>query len=151
MATKKPRRTSAFITAMQGVTPSQGETVEQEEGVNAIRQEGETVTPDQRITVSPDNGNTGTLTEGVTVVAPQSSTEIPLQGETVLLLHHKKNQKITFYFSKEEEKRIEQLEMGYWIETGIKINRNDIARYLFNKVTLEELIEHMPRKPADLP
>lgn len=81
------------------------------------------VLPSQGENVQPSNGK---------VVRPSN-------GEAV-----KKDRKITFYFTKEEADKLNDLETEFWIRFKRRVNRNDIVRYLVRQShidTLEELPE----------
>jgi len=61
-----------------------------------------------------------------TGIQGHGSTGIPQESATVV----KKERKVTFYLTGEQEDKLTRLEFEYFLATGKRINRNDIVRYL---------------------
>lgn len=112
----------------EAVTPLNRDTVRQLDGEREGAEEqkhGETVIRSHRETASPLNDVTVSQLDGLTVS--------PSNRETV---KSRKEKKITFYFTPEEEAKLDHLEIDYRQRTGQRINRNDIIRYLLKQVIL---------------
>jgi hypothetical protein len=120
------KRTSAFDRALR---EAQGATVEQstpQDSANAI-----TVAPaaqENRSTVAQS-----TLQNGIEVTQSE-----PLNRQTVAQSHREtvRLDKITFYLTAEQIKKLDQLEIEYRMNTGRRINRNDLVRHLIEQCSI---------------
>lgn len=85
-----------------------------------------------------------------TAIQPQSEPVTPLQGATVPQQDSKpveqahsatvkKDKKVTFYLTQDEEEKLQDLEYQLSKRHKKRINRNDIVRYLIDNVTADDL------------
>lgn len=171
-----PKRKSAFdaattnrrsYTQVMKEAQQDGETVEQSKGEVVEPLHGETVTQQHSDTVEQLKSEAVKLLEGEATTQQSSETVELYYGETserlynntvtqqdsstVTLSHRqtvKKEAKISFYFTAEQEKKLDTLELEYRLRTGRRINRNDIMRYLLDHCTIEGLIAGMGEPTA---
>ena len=96
-------------------------------------------------TVIPSSGETDTLQYRETAKQLYSNT-VTRQGSKA----SEEFEKITFYLTAEQAEKLDDLAHDYKKQTGQRINRNDIVRYLIDLATLDSLegIKHHVRKAA---
>ena len=163
-----PKRKSAFdaattnrrsYTQVMKEAQQDGETVEQSKGEAVEQLHGETVTQQSSDTVEqlkseavkPLEGEVTTQQSSETVELHYGETSERLYSNTVTPSHRqtvKKEAKISFYFTAEQEKKLDTLELEYRLRTGRRINRNDIMRYLLDHCNIEDLITGMSESNA---
>ncbi len=85
-------------------------------------------------TVSPSQGETEKPYYRETEERLYSNTVIQQERETV-----EQFEKTTFYLTAEQSEKLDDLAHDHKKQTGQKINRNDIVRYLIDQATLESL------------
>ena len=148
------KRKSAFSAALreaqqqhsETVSPLDSDTVKQQHRETVLPSSGETVQQQYRETVSPLDSET---------VEQQHSEAVPLQyGETaqhsdsntVTQQHRKtvkKERKISFYLTSEQERKLDDLAYDFLQRTGKRINRNDIVRFLVDQANGDLLIDRL--------
>ena len=72
--------------------------------------------------------------EGETVERLYSNTVIQQSSETV-----EQFEKTSFYIASEQSEKWDDLALAHKKQTGQRMNRNDIVRYLIDQATLESL------------
>lgn len=161
------KRKSAFSAVMreaqqqhsETVTPQDREAVEQQQSSTVEQLEGEAVKLLHSETVTQSSGEASTQQGREAVELHYRETDKRLYSNTVIQqdssivtpshrLTVKKEAKISFYFTAEQEKKLDTLELEYRIRTGRRINRNDIMRYLLDHCNIEDLIVGMGEPTA---
>ena len=113
------KRKSAFFSATQEVQQK----VEPE---NTVRPLGsDNVSELQSENVSPSHSET--------VQSPQPQIESQKPGKV------KKDTKVSFYLTAEQEQKLDDLAYEHKKRTGKRINRNDIVRHLIDHCIIEDL------------
>ncbi len=128
------------------VLPSSGETVQQQyrETVSPLdsdtveRQHSETVPPLGSETVEQQHSEAGPLQYGETAQHSDSNTVTQQHRKTV-----KKERKISFYLTSEQERKLDNLAYDFLQRTGKRINRNDIVRFLVDQANGDLLIDRL--------
>lgn len=87
-----------------------------------------------RETVKQPNSETVTPLYSETEERLYSNTVIQQKGETV-----EQFEKTSFYITSEQSEKLDDLALAHKKQTGQRINRNDIVRYLINQATLDSL------------
>jgi hypothetical protein len=124
------------------VVPSQSETVTQPQSETVIQTDSKTVSEPQgdalpsssSVTASPSSSAIVAFSQSETVTQYQSKGVIPLNSSTV-----KKEVKVSFYLTPEEEQKLDDLAYEHKKRTGKRINRNDIVRHLVDNCSIEDL------------
>jgi hypothetical protein len=138
------KRKSAFFSA----TEEAQKQVEQENTVKPSS--SDTVPPINRETVSQPQGDTLPPSSSVTAIPLSSDTVVPSQSETVIQQQSrkvktlnsttvKKEVKVSFYLTPEQEQKLDDLAYEHKKRTGKRINRNDIVRHLVDHCSIEDL------------
>lgn len=117
------------------------------------QQHSETAKPLDSDTVAQQSSSTVELLEGEvvkqlhseTATQPSGDTVLPLYSETVRPLDRetvkmKKERKVSFYLTPEQEGKLYALEIEYYQRTGKRINRNDIVRFFIDQGDIESLM-----------
>ncbi len=104
------------------------EAVSQQGGETVGLLDSSTVAQQGSEAVKPLNGETGKLSYRETAERPHSNTVTQSHGRTV-----KKERKISFYLTPEQESKLDDLAYEYLKRTGKRINRNDIVRHLVDQ------------------
>jgi hypothetical protein len=149
-----PKRESAFFKAMQEQQKEAGE-----QGTTAS-QDSETVSPSNFSPVPPLNSSTGRPLSLPTVEQSHSAQEAPSSQGSNTLLHRKtvspqprqtvspahrstvtaELNKTSFYLTQAQLDKLDELAYAYKRQTGKRINRNDIVRFLVDHARLETLL-----------
>ena len=124
------KRKSAFSAALREAQQQSSETVSQ--------QSSETVPPSNRETVEQQSGETVPLQYSETPERLYSNTVTQSHSKTV-----KKERKISFYLTPEQERKLDDLAYDFLQRTGKRINRNDIVRFLVDQADADLLIERL--------
>ena len=135
----------------EAVEPLHGETVTQQNSETATQLKSEAVKPSEGEAATQQNSETAELYYGETSERLYSNTVTRQDSSTVTLSHRqtvKKEAKISFYFTAEQEKKLDTLELEYRLRTSRRINRNDIMRYLLDHCNIEDLIAGMSESNA---
>ena len=154
------KRKSAFFSATQEAQKQaeQENTVKPLDSDTAIQPKSETVVPSHSIAAQPLDSNTVSQQQRDTLLPSHSETVVPLssdtvepsQRETVPLqqsrkvkplnsLTVKKEVKVSFYLTPEQEQKLDDLTYEHKRRTGKRINRNDIIRHLLDHCSIEDL------------
>jgi len=138
------KRKSAFFSATQeaqkqaeqenAVKPSHSENVIQIDSKTVSESQGDTLPPSSSVTVVPLSSDTVETSQSETVTEQQSRKMKPLNSTTV-----KKEVKVSFYLTPEEEQKLDDLAYEHKKRTGKRINRNDIVRHLIDHCSSEDL------------
>ncbi len=115
------KRKSAFFSATQEVQQK----VESENTVKTL--DGGKVSESQSENVSPLHSET--------VQSPQPQIEPQLPRKV------KKDTKVSFYLTAEQEQKLDDLAYEHKKRTGKRINRNDIVRHLIDHCIIEDLYD----------
>jgi len=146
------KRKSAFFSATQEaqkqveqentVKPSDSDTVVPSQRETAIQTDSETVSERQESTVSPSSSVTALPSHSATVETSQRETVSQQQSREVKPLYSttvKKEVKVSFYLTSEQEQKLDDLAYEHKKRTGKRINRNDIVRHLIDHCSSEDL------------
>jgi hypothetical protein len=104
--------------------------------------QGETGTPQNRETVEPPTQQnrptveTGTPQNRETVEPPTQQNRPTVEPSTPQNRETAKLEKITFYLTGEQVRKLDQLEIEYRMHTGHRINRNDLIRHLVEQCSI---------------
>ncbi len=113
------KRKSAFFSATQEVQQK----VESENTAKPLGSDN--VSAPQSENVSPPHSET--------VQPPQPQIEPQKQGKV------KKDTKVSFYLTAEQEQKLDDLAYEHKKRTGKRINRNDIVRHFIDRCIIEDL------------
>jgi hypothetical protein len=154
------KRKSAFSAVLreaqqqsETVTPSHSETGVQQDGLTVIPLEGEAVEPLHGTTVTPLDREAGAQQHSSTVGQSNSEAVEPSSSDAVTLSHRetveqldretvkvKKERKVSFYLTPEQENKLYVLEFELYLRTKKRLNRNEIVRYLIDHCNIDELV-----------
>ncbi len=99
----------------------------------------------QEVQQKVESENTVKPSGSENVSAPQSESVSPLHSETVQSPPPqkqekvKKDTKVSFYLTAEQEQKLDDLAYEHKKRTGKRINRNDIVRHLIDHCIIEDL------------
>jgi hypothetical protein len=116
------------------VTLPQSKTVIQTDRENASERQGDAIQTSDSVTALPFHSDTVKASQRETVTQYQSKGVKPLNSSTV-----KKEVKVSFYLTPEEEQKLDDLAYEHKKRTGKRINRNDIVRHLIDNCSIEDL------------
>ena len=139
------KRKSAYSAVLKEVQQD-GTTVEQPGSETGTPLNSQTVAPSHSIeaeqyyrgTAEQPSGEAGVLRYRETEEQLHSSTVTQTRSRTVDV---RKERKVTFYLTKEQEDKLTGLEYEYFRLTGKPINRNDIVRYLVDQCTIATITQ----------
>ncbi len=80
---------------------------------------------------------------GETAQHSDSNTVKQQHRKTVKKEGKKKERKISFYFTPEQERKLDDLAYDFLQRTGKRINRNDIVRFLVDQANGDLLIDRL--------
>ena len=134
------KRKSAFSAALQEAQ-QHGDTVPPQEGETVTTpHSGETVVPLDSIPATQEESDTVSPSHSVAVQSEQQIELSPSHGDTVKPSKDQFSRKVSFYLTREQEKKLDDLADDYRRQhEGKRINRNDIVRYLIDHCTLKML------------
>jgi hypothetical protein len=141
------KRKSAFSAALQEaqqhgdtVLPQEGETVTTPHSETVTTPHGETVVPLDSIPATQYHSLPVSPSHSETVQSEQQIELSPSHGDTVKPSKDQFSRKVSFYLTREQEKKLDDLADDYRRQhEGKRINRNDIVRYLIDHCTLKTL------------
>lgn len=120
------KRKSAFSAVLREAQTHNGETEKQSHG--------ETVSPQERETSTLHYSETPERLISNTVTRQDSKTVEPESSKTV-----SPYEKVSFYITPEQALKLDDLAHDFRRAHGKRINRNDIVRYVLDRVTLKSL------------
>lgn len=128
-----PKRKSAFFSATQEAQKEtqQENTVKQWNSNTAVSTHSEP-SEERQAEVTPS-----TLLHRETVKPFQGETAKPQESKAVKVA--KKEVKVSFYLTPEQEQKLDDLAYEHKKHTGKRINRNDIVRHLIDHCSIENL------------
>ncbi len=148
------KRKSAFSAALREaqqqhsdtVSPLDSDTVKQQHRETVLPSGGETVQQQYRETFSPLDSDTVEQQHSEAVPHQYGETAQHSDSNTVTRQHRKtvkKERKISFYLTSEQERKLDDLAYDFLQRTGQRINRNDIVRFLVDQANVDLLIDRL--------
>ncbi len=132
------KRKSAFSAALREAQQQHSDTVQPLDSETVQQQYRETVSPLDSETVGQQYSEAVPLPYGETAQHSDSNTVTQQHRKTV-----KKERKISFYLTSEQERKLDDLAYDFLQHTGKRINRNDIVRFLVDQANVDLLIDRL--------